>query len=89
MHAAHARGIDGHRLLAEDVLAGVDGGLQVQRAEVGRRAEQHDFRVAVHHPLVAVEAGERGVVGDAELLVELRLQPLAALGQAGRGTGRT
>ena len=28
-HAADAGGVDGHRLLAEDVLAGVDGGLQV------------------------------------------------------------
>ena len=70
-HAAHARRIDGDRLLAEDVLAGVDRGLQVQRAEVGRRAEQHDVDVAFHDLLVAVEAGERRVVGDAELLAEL------------------
>ena len=38
---ADAGRIDGHRLLGEDVLAGLDRGLEVQRPEVRRRAEQH------------------------------------------------
>jgi hypothetical protein len=62
------------------VLAGVDGRLEVQRPEVRRRAEQHDFDIALHDPLVAVKAGEGCVVGDPHLLVELGLQPLAGVG---------
>ena len=51
------------RLLAENVLAGVDGGLQERGMEVRRAGDQHDVDVAVDHLLVGVEADEAmGVV---------------------------
>ena len=57
-HRAHAGRVDGDRLLGEDVLAGLDGGLEVHRAEAGRRGEDHDVDVAGDHLLVGVEADE-------------------------------
>src|SRR6185312_9260754 len=53
-----SRGIDGDRLLAEDVFAGLDGGPEVNRPEAGRRAQQHDIDAAAEQLLVAVEAVE-------------------------------
>ena len=61
-HRADARGIDGDRLLGEDVLAGLDRGPEMQRPEVRRRAEQHHVDTAVDELLVGVEADE-AVVG--------------------------
>ena len=58
----HAGGVDGHGLLAEDVLAGLDGRLDVQRPEVRRRGQEHHVDVAVEDLLVGVEADE-AVVG--------------------------
>ena len=40
-HAAHARRVGGHRLFHEDVLAGLDGGLEMNRPETGRRGQDH------------------------------------------------
>ena len=65
----YAGNIDGGRLLHEDVLAGFDRGLQVGRAEMGRRGEDDvvDFRDGEQF-FVGVEAEElalfRDVVAD-------------------------
>jgi hypothetical protein len=48
-----AQGVHRTRFFGEDVLAGRDGGLDVQR---GR--EQDDVHAAVDHLLVGVESGE-------------------------------
>ncbi len=50
--------IDGHRLFAEDVLAGADGRLQVHGAEMRRRAQEHDIDAAADHLSIGVEADE-------------------------------
>ena len=60
----HARGIDGDRLLGEDVLARLDRRLKMQRPEVRRRAEQDDVDTAVQKLLVGVEPHEAAVGGD-------------------------
>ena len=57
-HAADAGPVDGDRLLHEDVLAGFDGGFEVQRAEAGRRGQDHQVDAAVDRLLVGVEADE-------------------------------
>ena len=44
-HGAHARRVDGHRLFAEDVLAGRHRRLEVRRAEVRRRGQEHHVDV--------------------------------------------
>ena len=63
-HRTHARGVDGDRLLGEDVLAGLDRRPQVQRAEVRGRGQQHDVDAGVDHLLVGVEADEAALFRD-------------------------
>ena len=67
-HAFHdgadARRVGGHRLLHEHVLAGGDGGFHVQRAEAGRRCENHHVAAAVEDGLVGVEPDELVLVLD-------------------------
>jgi hypothetical protein len=70
-HAAHAGGVGRHRLLAEDVLAGGDGVLQLHRAEAGRRREQDDVDAGVDDLLVGVQAEELVVRLDGDLLGQL------------------
>ncbi len=43
-HLADAGAVDGDRLLGEDVFAGVDGGLDVDRPEAGRRRQDDVVR---------------------------------------------
>ena len=69
-HAAHAGGIDGDRLLGEDVLARGDRGLQMQRAELRRRAEQHDV-AAVDDLFDKRRSRRTGVLADVELVARL------------------
>ena len=66
-----ARGVHGAGLLDKGVLARLDGGHQVLRAEVRRGRENHVVDVGDRQKLpVGVEAGEAAVVRDfdAELL---------------------
>ena len=42
-HGANAGRIDGHRLLAEDVLAGLDRRLEMHRAEMRRRGKNDNI----------------------------------------------
>ena len=67
---ADAGAVDGDGLLAEDVLAGLDGVLQVLRAEA-RRGGQDDQVAAVDHLLEGVEAVEAAVLVDVELVLVL------------------
>ena len=75
---AHAGDVDGDRLLGEDVLAGVDGGREVERAEAGRRGEHHQVDVRREHLLVRVEAGEALVVLDLVALREFGVFAISA-----------
>ena len=65
-HRRDAGDVHRDRLLAEDVLAGLDRGAEVQRPEARRRAEQHHVD-ALEELLVAVEAVETAVRGDVDL----------------------
>ncbi len=71
-HLADAGAVDGDRLLGEEVLAGLDRGLDVQGPEAGRRRQHHQV-AAVDHLLIGVEADEAAVVGDVELLLAMRV----------------
>ncbi len=77
-NAAHARSIDGDRLLDEGVLARGDDRLQVLGPKVRRRGENHDVDAAVDHLLVGVEADEAVVVGDGDPLAKLHAQVVQA-----------
>jgi hypothetical protein len=79
-------GTDGDRLLGEDVLAGLDARLEVQRAEVGRRGQDHHVDAAGDDLGVGVEAGETvlGVDGDPAAKLPLQ-QPDASLRLVGEG----
>ena len=50
-----------HGLLHEDVLAGLDGGRVVDRAEAGRRGQEHQVDAGGDRLLVGVEADEDAV----------------------------
>ena len=75
---AHPRRVRRARLLAEDVLVGVDRRRQVLRPEARRGRQQHHVDAAVDHLVVGIEA-EEGVV-DLHAAPEFRAAP-----QAGRG----
>ena len=62
----HAGGIDGDRLLGEDVLARLDRRAEVDRAEMRRRAEQYHVHAAAEQLPVSVESDEAmiGLDGD-------------------------
>ncbi len=68
-HLADAGAVDGDGLLGEDVLAGLDDGFEVLRAEARRGGQDHQV-AAVDDLLVGVEADEAAVVGDVELLLD-------------------
>jgi len=81
---ADARRVDRDGLLEEDVLARLDGRLEVQRPEARGRRQDHHVDAALDHLLVGVEADERVAVVDlvAVPLRELapaRLEPARAL----------
>ncbi len=68
-HRADARAVGRRRLLAEDVLVGIDRRLEVRRTEPRRRGEQHDVDVAVDDLLERIEAVD--LVVDLDLAAEL------------------
>ena len=53
-----SRGIDSHRLLTIDMLAGGHRGFQMERPRVRRRGEQHDVDAAVDHTAVGILTDE-------------------------------
>ena len=61
-HRAHARGIDGDRLLGKDVLARFDRRREVHRTESRRRREDDQVDVGGQDLLIRVEACETPVV---------------------------
>ncbi len=63
-------------LLTEDVLAGVDGGLEVHWVEVRRSGDQHHVD-RIDHLLVGVEADEDVIIIHRDLLGLAGLEPLA------------
>ncbi len=83
---ADAERVDRHRLLREDVLAGLDRGLEVLGAEEGRGGEDHHVDVRGQDLLPGVEAGEAGLgsggePGGGELLLQLPQRPLELVGE--------
>ncbi len=80
----HRRHVDAVRLFAEDVLAGVDGRLQVDGVEVRRGGDQHHVDAALDQLLVGVEADEAMIVVDGHLLGIHLLQPLRGCPGGGR-----
>ncbi len=54
--------------LAEDVLAGIDGGFEEDGMEVAGGGDEHDIDVALEDLLVGVEAEEAVIVVDGDLI---------------------
>ncbi len=69
----HASGIHGDGLFKEAVLASRDSGRKVRRAEVWRRAVQHDIHARVDQLHVRVKAGEASALGHVDAPVFLQL----------------
>ena len=67
---AGAGRVDAHRLLAEDVLAGLHRRIQVVRAEPRRGGEDDQVHVGGEQLLVGVQPDERAVRGQLHLLDE-------------------
>ena len=65
---AHARGVGGHGLFAEDVLAGGDGFFQMLRAEAGGCGEDDDIDVGGEHLIDGFEADEFLALLDLHLI---------------------
>ena len=80
-HLADAGAVDGDRLLGEELLARLDGGLDVLGPETWRRRQHHQV-AAVDHLLIGVEADEAAVVGDVELVLAGIVFPQAARGSS-------
>ena len=70
----HAGAVDGDRLFHEDVLAGLDGRLEMDRAEAGRRGQDHQVGTGVDRLLIGVEADELPLLGNVDLLGLVVLQ---------------
>ncbi len=66
-HAADAGGVDGHRLLGEDVQPGLDGRFDVHGAVMRRRGQEHHVHAAGHELLIGVEADESPLGRDGRL----------------------
>ena len=75
----NARGIDRHRLLAKDVLAGGDGRLQMHWPKMGRGGQQHHVDVGRQQFLIGVESDEFLIVRHGDLVGEVGPQLLQAL----------
>ncbi len=73
-----SRRVDGVRLLNEDVFAGVDGCLEIDRMEAAGAGDQHHVHPALDDLLIAVEADEAVVVVDGHLIRLGLLEPVAA-----------
>ena len=69
----NARGIDGDRLLGEDVLARLHGRAEVNRPELRRRGEQYHVDTAVEKLLAGVEPHEPVLGADVDLAADLRV----------------
>ena len=62
--------VDADRLLHEDVLARLDGGVEVEGAEARGRGEDDEVDVRqVEEPLGGVEAGEPSILGAVDLVL--------------------
>ena len=72
-HRMDARGVNRHRLLGENVLAGINGRLQVDRAEVRRRAQQHDIHATGEQFLVSLETDKATFFGHLDLRCKRRI----------------
>ena len=82
---AHADRVDGDRLLHEHVLAGLDGGLEVDGAEPRRRGGDDEVHVGERADLLVVVESREAAVGRhlhavRELLREPRQRALDAVG---------
>jgi hypothetical protein len=66
-------GIDGHRLLGEDVFARFDRGAEVEGAETGRGRENDDVDPGIEDALVAVETDELALFRHIDLVFHLRV----------------
>ena len=75
-HAAHAGRVDGHRLFHEDVFAGLDGRLEMDRAKTGRRGQDHQVGTGVDRLLIGVEADELPLLGDVDPIGLFALEQL-------------
>ena len=78
--APDADRVGGDRLLAENVLAGVDTGLEVLGAEAGRSGQDHVVDIGLEQLLVGVEADELALLRDIE-----PLERAALAGRVGQG----
>ena len=54
----HAGRVGGHGFLGKDMLAGIDGRLDMLRAESGRGGEQHDIHAAIDNLLIGINTHE-------------------------------
>jgi len=58
-------GIDRHGFFHEDVRAGADGGVEMDRPEVRGRREQHEIDITVvEETLIRVKADVTAIFGD-------------------------
>ena len=87
-HAVDADRVGRHRLLHEHMLAGPDGGLEMDRPEARRRGEQHDVDPSVERLLIGVEADEPAVFRHIDLVgMALRQLPVALGEPIGKRVG--
>ncbi len=68
---AQSRSVGGDGLLAENVLVGLDGGLEMNRTEVRRCGEEHNV-ASINHALVSVEADKLVIRSNINLRLEGR-----------------
>ncbi len=72
-HRTHTCGVHGDGLFEEAVLAGRYGGGKMRRAEMRRRAVQHDVHAGVDQLQVGVKSREASAVGNVDALLLLQL----------------
>ena len=73
-HSPDARAVDGDRLFHEHVLARFDRRFEMDRAEAGRRGQDHDVDVGVEDTAKSVEPEKLAVGTDDDLLGPIPLQ---------------
>ena len=68
---SHARSVDGHRFLGEDVLAGFDRGTKMEGTEPRARREKDHVDVGVENALVRIQSDEFAIIGNVQLVRKL------------------